>query len=137
MADRVFMDASFALALLNPQDQLHPVALGKVAVVRSALRVVTTTAVLIEICDAMGHPAVRTQAGRFIESSMADPHFEVVHVGPDLLARAVRLYMQRLDKHWSLTDCISFVVMSERGLVRALSADHHFEQAGFVALMRG
>ena len=70
MADRVFMDASFALALLNPQDQLHQVALGEVAVVRNALRVVTTTAVLIEICDAMGNPAVRTQAGRFIESSI-------------------------------------------------------------------
>jgi len=44
--------------------------------------------------------------------------------------------MARRDKPWSLTDCISFVVMEQLGLVDALSADHHFEQAGFNILMR-
>jgi hypothetical protein len=46
------------------------------------------------------------------------------------------LYRQRADKDWSLTDCISFVVMRQRGLTEALTGDHHFEQAGFVALLR-
>ncbi len=39
------------------------------------------------------------------------------------------------DKEWSLTDCISFVVMEERGLIGALTSDHHFEQAGFSVLL--
>jgi uncharacterized protein len=43
--------------------------------------------------------------------------------------------LSRRDKEWSLTDCISFVVMKERGLTEALTADHHFEQAGFKALL--
>ena len=35
-----------------------------------------------------------------------------------------------------LTDCISFVLMSEEGIAEALTGDHHFEQAGFTALLR-
>jgi predicted nucleic acid-binding protein len=45
-------------------------------------------------------------------------------------------YRARADKAWSLTDCISFVVMSEHGLSEALTADVHFEQASFRALLR-
>jgi predicted nucleic acid-binding protein len=40
------------------------------------------------------------------------------------------------DKEWGLTDCISFVVMQEQGLTDALTADHHFEQAGFTILLK-
>ena len=43
------------------------------------------------------------------------------------------LYESRPDKEWSLTDCISFVVMKKEGIVEALTEDRHFEQAGFVA----
>jgi predicted nucleic acid-binding protein len=46
------------------------------------------------------------------------------------------LYSQRPDKEWTLTDCISFVVMHEENLTGALTEDHHFEQAGFTALLK-
>ncbi len=48
----------------------------------------------------------------------------------------IELYRTRSDKDWSLTDCISFVVMEQRGIVDALTGDHHFEQAGFRALLK-
>lgn len=54
----------------------------------------------------------------------------------EIFERGVELYHSRLDKQWSLTDCISFVVMSEEGIAEALTGDHHFEQAGFVALLK-
>jgi predicted nucleic acid-binding protein len=41
-----------------------------------------------------------------------------------------------MDKEWSLVDCISFVVMTDRKLTDALTGDHHFEQAGFNALLK-
>jgi predicted nucleic acid-binding protein len=66
----------------------------------------------------------------------ADPYYVMVPASQELLDRGVTLYRQRPDKDWSLTDCISFVVMRERGITEALTADHHFEQAGFVALLR-
>jgi predicted nucleic acid-binding protein len=34
-----------------------------------------------------------------------------------------------------MTDCLSFVVMEERSVLEALTADHHFPQAGFRALL--
>ena len=46
------------------------------------------------------------------------------------------LYQRRLDKEWSLTDCISFVVMQREGITDALTGDKHFEQAGFTALLK-
>jgi hypothetical protein len=54
----------------------------------------------------------------------------------ELFDRGVALYESRPDKEWSLTDCISFVVMADHGITEALTGDRHFEQAGFVALLK-
>ena len=43
---------------------------------------------------------------------------------------------QRQDKRWSFTDCISFAVMKQMKIADALTGDHHFEQAGFRALLK-
>jgi len=61
----------------------------------------------------------------------------VVPLSEALFRQSFDLYRQRLDKEWGLTDCISFVVMQERGITEALTADHHFRQAGFLALLAG
>jgi hypothetical protein len=37
---------------------------------------------------------------------------------------------------WGLVDCVSFVIMRSLGIREAFTADRHFEQAGFVALLR-
>jgi predicted nucleic acid-binding protein len=65
-----------------------------------------------------------------------DPTDVVVPAEQSLFERGIQLYLQRADKKWSLTDCISFVVMQDRGLLDALTGDHHFEQAGFNALLK-
>ncbi len=59
----------------------------------------------------------------------------IVPSSSDLFWRGIKLFDARPDKEWSLTDCISFEVMAELGLTDALTADHHFEQAGFRALL--
>lgn len=53
-----------------------------------------------------------------------------------LLAEGIDLFRRRSDKEWALTDCISFVVMNDEKLAEALTADHHFEQAGFTILLK-
>jgi predicted nucleic acid-binding protein len=60
----------------------------------------------------------------------------VVHIDPELDEQAWQLLSNRQDKHWSLVDCASFVLMNQRGLVEALTTDQHFEQAGFVRLLK-
>jgi len=65
------------------------------------------------------------------------PSLLVMPVGQDLARRGLELFCHRADKEWSWTDCISFLVMEERRLRQALTTDEHFEQAGYVALLRG
>jgi uncharacterized protein len=59
----------------------------------------------------------------------------IVPATRELVQQGIDLYLNRDDKNWSLTDCISFVVMQDQQLTEALTADRHFEQAGFVALL--
>lgn len=59
-----------------------------------------------------------------------------VFVDPALDAAGWALLKSRPDKEWSLVDAASFIVMQERGIIEALTTDHHFEQAGFVRLLK-
>jgi hypothetical protein len=63
-------------------------------------------------------------------------NYEIVPATGELFDAGLQLHAGRSDKEWSLTDCISFLIMEQRGLKRALTHDHHFEQAGFIALLR-
>jgi predicted nucleic acid-binding protein len=61
---------------------------------------------------------------------------DIVHIDPTLDAQAWQLFVERPDKEWNLVDCARFVVMQQYGLYEAFTADHHFEQAGFVYLLK-
>lgn len=98
---------------------------------------VTTEAVLLEVANALARASTRHLASLLLGSVSTDPHFEIVPLGPDLLAAAINLYTSRVDKEWGLTDCVSFTVMQQRGIYEALAAGQHFTQAGFRALLRG
>ena len=74
---------------------------------------------------------------RLVASLFTDRKVEVLPLEVELFARAFGLYSDRADKEWGLTDCVSFVVMADRGIREALTADEHFQQAGFLALLRG
>ena len=71
-----------------------------------------------------------------LDSLETDPRVEVIPLSEQLYTRASRLYRERPDKEWALTDCVSFVVMEDRGINETLTTDEHFQQAGFQALMR-
>lgn len=70
-----------------------------------------------------------------LESIEKDPSIEIVPVSEELYKRAFNFYKKRQDKEWGLTDCISFIVMQDYELSEALTADEHFRQAGFRALL--
>jgi len=78
----------------------------------------------------------RAAAIQLLESLETDPSVEVVSLTDSLYRLAFSLFKQREDKEWGLVDCISFIVMQERGITDALTADAHFQQAGFRALLR-
>jgi predicted nucleic acid-binding protein len=97
--------------------------------------VVTTIWVLMEVADALSDPAVHGRTHRFLHMVMSDPKTTVLADTEPWWTRGLALYGRRPDKNWSLTDCISFEVMTERGITEALTGDRHFTQAGFQALL--
>jgi predicted nucleic acid-binding protein len=129
-----FVDTGYWLALAVRSDALHEHAAALSARYRGPLT--TTEPVLLEVGDALARVPLRSFAARLLAEIRSDPRTEVVPLTPDLFERAVRLYTSRPDKEWGLTDCVSFVVMEERGIHEALAADQHFVQAGFCALLR-
>jgi predicted nucleic acid-binding protein len=128
----VFADTFFYLALLNRDDAAHDDA---VQLARQFTgRVVTTAWVLTEVADAFASPSDR-RAFLWLHGQLSlDPLVTIVPASDELFQAGIELYGRRLDKEWSLTDCISFVVMSREGIAQALTADRHFEQAGFLPL---
>jgi uncharacterized protein len=131
----VFADTFYFLALVNPSDKGH----GKAVAFTTTFtgRMVATGWVLTELADALAStPQGRAEFLSTRDDLRADPDAEIIPCDDALMGEGIRLYAQRPDKSWSLTDCISFVVMQREGLTEALTGDHHFEQAGFVALLK-
>lgn len=129
----VFADPFYFLALLNEREAAH-----KRAVTASrtpGMTLVTTEFVLMELADALCKPPQREEVLALCDVVETDLAFRLVRATSELIQRGRKLYRERPDKEWPLTDCISFVVMRDHGLSEALTADHHFEQAGFEALL--
>jgi predicted nucleic acid-binding protein len=130
----IFADTGYFLALLNPRDQWHRAALSQSS--RRSEVMVTTMWVLAEVGNSMRLGVDRLRFVAFVQRLLAAPQMLAEPASDDWFRRGMVLFEQRPDKEWSLTDCVSFEVMRERGITEALSADHHFEQAGFRILLK-
>ena len=136
MRTEVFLDAAYAIALSVPKDSYHKRAvLLADELEASKTRLVTTRAVMLEIGNALSKQRYRHAAVELLRSLEADPNVTIVPLSEDLYAQAFRLYRERPDKDWGLTDCISFIAMQGRKITEALTTDEHFQQAGFRALL--
>lgn len=130
----VFADTHYYIALLSPNDSTHARALAVTAQLPPAM--VTTAWVLCELAAAMSAPAKRPRFLKLFDDLHAAAEVKIIPASPELFDAGMALYRARPDKAWSLTDCISFLVMEHEGLNEALTGDHHFEQVGFVALLK-
>ncbi|GIW79052.1 MAG: hypothetical protein KatS3mg105_0859 [Gemmatales bacterium] len=129
-----FADTYYFIALLSPDDDGHARATEFARAFSG--RMMTTAWVLTELADGLCRPPIRDRVGLFTERLIQEPGIEIVLGDESLFAAGLQLYRQRPDKDWSLTDCISFVVMQREGIREALTGDHHFEQPGFTALLK-
>ncbi len=128
----VFADTFYFLALINDRDAAHPRALQFDA----ARPLITTAWVLTEVGDALSVPENRPAFLQLLETLQDSPDARIIGPTDELFKRGIELFRQRVDKEWSLTDCISFVVMNDERVTDALTGDRHFEQAGFRALLK-
>lgn len=131
----VFADTSYFLALHKPLDEAHDAA--REAGAHNARPLVVSEYVLIALGSALSRAPQRRHFVRALDGVRSDPRFQVVAASAPVLEDAVAMFRKHHDKDWSLTDCTSFVIMKRMGLRDALTADHHFIQAGFRALLSG
>ncbi len=130
----ILLDTGYLVALHRTQDELHTRAAKWAMHLQEPL--LLTEFVAVESLNAMSQPDRRQSANHMIQQMMRDPAVTYVPSSDVLLSAGLDLHLRRPDKHWSLTNCISFLIMQERKIRRALSHDQHFEQAGFEALLR-
>jgi predicted nucleic acid-binding protein len=133
---KVFVDTSFFIALLNSNDNDHLQAVTlQTALTSERVHKITSEYVLMELGDGLSRLRFRPLASQLINLVQQDQSFEIVPASSALFTKSLALFNQRTDKEWGLTDCSSFIIMQEGGLAAALTADHHFQQAGFSALL--
>ena len=133
MPEKIFVDTAFVLALVNERDQYHERA-QELADFLDGQELLITDAVLLEIGNALVR-GFKKQAIDIISDFVESEEVEVVYYTPQVFEKAFSMYKKYSDKEWSLVDCISFVIMQERGIKQALTFDAHFQQAGFKVIV--
>jgi uncharacterized protein len=112
----VFLDTSFAIALSAVTDQNHARAVQIAEQLElSNTRLVTTQAILLEIGNSLSKKRYRLAAIALLDSLASDPNVDVVLLTDALCVAAFNLFRSRADKEWGLVDCVSFIVMQDRG----------------------
>jgi predicted nucleic acid-binding protein len=136
MADPVFVDTSYVIALLDRSDSHHMKARQLAfEVLRHRMPRVISTAIFLELGDGFHEPDLWRVLRPVIDAYRADPSVSVIDADARCFESAYALRSSRPDKSWGLTDCTSFVLMQQHGIKAALTSDKHFVQAGFRALL--
>ena len=129
----VFADAFYFVACLNRADQHHKKAASFAS--QNQRPIVTTAWVLTEVADAFAASTARDRIAGFVAALEGDVNTKIVPATQALFHRGLERYAARPDKDWTLTHCISFVVMEDERITDALTGDQHFTQAGFKVLL--
>jgi predicted nucleic acid-binding protein len=132
-----FLDAGYVIALELSDDQRHDDARDhwiELLKAPGSLSLVTTTYILDEIVTFLNSRKQHTKAVRVGNNLLTASRIQVIHVDEDLFFEGWQYFAGHADKTFSLTDCISFVLMTKLNIAQALTFDKHFVQAGFVKL---
>ena len=130
----VFIDTSSLVALVDDTDSLYETATAVMAECRAKkVRFFVSDLVLVEFLNSLCSAKFRMNAIDLVDTFRRSEQVTVIPT--EELEKALALYRDRPDKEWSLTDCVSFILMNEREILQAFTSDRHFEQAGFVKLL--
>jgi len=133
----IFLDSAYLIALAQPTDLFHEKATELAETIQAnRIGVTTVGAVLLEVANSLSRLRYRSVAVQLIDSIQRAPGIRVFSLSDETVQQGWKMFRERTDKEWSWVDCISFIVMQHRGLMQALTTDEHFEQAGYVALLR-
>ena len=132
----VFLDTSGWLAQVNKDEANHREAVQQWTAIGLQRRpFVLTDWIIAEAGNGLAKAQFRPSFLSSLQKLLSSPQIRLIYVTEDLLQKSLELYANRPDKDWGLIDCASFVVMADLGIRDALTADRHFEQAGFRCLI--
>ena len=129
-----FADTSFFVAFLSACDVDHTAAVDLMENFEG--RIVTTDWVLAELGNFLARCSIRSLFAAFVRDLPTDPRMEILPADREQFDAGCALYEARPDKEWSLTDCLSMVVIEQQAILDVFTADHHFEQAGYNILLK-
>ncbi len=133
---KVFADTFYWVALINLKDQWRERAL-EVSRTLVDVSIATTDEVLTETLNYFAESGkfLRDRAVKDVQAILLNQNVEIISCQHDRILEAIELYGKRLDKGYSLTDCISMLTMKNLDLQEILTHDNHFEQEGFTILL--
>lgn len=133
----IFVDTFYWVALINPQDTWYQPVISISASLRDA-QLITTEEILTEVLTfyAESGSRMRQRVISLIDSIVNNRQIQVIYQSHESFSAGLLLYRSRLDKGYSLTDCISMNTMRELELTEILTHDHHFTQEGFIILFK-
>ena len=132
---QIFADTFYWVALINPRDNWHQRAIEVTAKLEN-IELVTTDEILVELLNFMSAQGqkMRRRAVEFIDDIRENLHIQVIPQSRESFLQGFDLYRRRMDKEYSLTDCISMTVMQRLKIREVLTHDNHFKQEGFLIL---
>lgn len=130
----MLLDTSGLLCLHYPTEPFHTQARDgyQKATTRLTHSYIVAEYVALANARRFSHSSILT----FVVDLLDNPDIETVWVNEPLHRAAVDLLIVRQDKTYSLCDAVSFVLMRQRKITKALTTDRHFEQEGFVRLLQ-
>ncbi len=137
--NKIFVDTSGWANFFDTDEPFHRLTRTIYENAReNGITLVTTNYVIAELASFLTNPfrISRPRIIEYIDVVKRSPSVDLVHIDGELDDQARQLFSERVDKNWSLVDCSSFVVMQNERITESLTTDHHFEQAGFVRLLK-
>ncbi len=133
---RIFADTFYWTALLNPKDQWY-LSVREIQPELANIQIVTTETVLIELLNFYSKygSEMRQAVVDTARDILIDLDIEYISHSPEIFLEALDFYEKRLDKGYSLTDCVSMLTMKTLNIHKILTHDNHFEQEGFTVLL--
>lgn len=132
---KLFLDTSYVIALEIANDQNHQIAYNHWQnLVLTKPQLVTTSYIFDEIVTFFNSRRIHYKAVEVGNRLLSSPSLEFIHVDESLFEEGWQLFQKYNDKSYSLTDCVSFIVMEQWKITTALTFDSHFVQAGFSKL---
>lgn len=128
----VFLDTGYLIALEDADDGNHPAAIEHREGLREMPYLTTTSYIVDEVVTFFNVRGQHDKAVELGQMLLSSPSVRMIHVSEDLLGRGLDLLQRRPDKRYSLTDCISFIVMRDLEIMTAFAFDKHFKQEGFL-----